>query len=148
MFSAFSDLIQLPSLLLSIFLAFSLLRPLRKAICFGFVIQLLGSISGSIVYSHKRLLTRFSYLKWFLLHFSKNHFVYKKFAIRGAKNGQTLRENLEKSAQNALQLSSSPVEHPSDYGRYLFFPLGILGTKKPRNRCGFWVSDEVSICTP
>ena len=81
---------------------------------FGFVIQLLGSISGSIVYSHKRLLTRFSYLKWFLLHFSKNHFVYKKFTIRGTKNGQTLRENLEKSAQNALQLSSSPVEHPSD----------------------------------
>ena len=81
---------------------------------FGFVIQLLGSISGSIVYAHKRLLTRFSYLKWFLLHFSKNHFVYKKFTIRGIKNGQTSRENLEKSAQNALQLSSSPVEHPSD----------------------------------
>ena len=115
---------------------------------FGFVIQLLGSISGSIQGSHKHLLLRCYLQKRFLLHFSKNLFVYKKFTIRGIKNGQTSRENLEKSAQNALQLSSSPVEHPSDGGRYLFFPLAHLGTKKPRNRCGFWVSVGVSICTP
>ena len=115
---------------------------------FGLFIQLLGSISRSIKSSHKHILLPVSHQKRFLLHFSKNLFVYKKFTIKGIKNGQTSREILEKSAQNTLQLSSNPVEHPSDGDRYLFFPHAQPGTKKPRNRCGFWVSDEVSICTP
>ena len=106
---------------------------------FGLFVQLFGSVSRPIKSSHKHLLLLICRQKRFLLHFSKNLFVYKKFTIRGIKNGQTSRENLEKSAQNALKLSSSPVEHPSDWGRYLFFPLENSGTKKPRNRCGFWV---------
>ena len=106
---------------------------------FGLFVQLFGSVSRPIKSSHKHLLLLICRQKRFLLHLSKNLFVYKKFTIRGIKNGQTSRENLEKSAQNALQLSSSPVEHPSDWGRYLFFPLENSGTKKPRNRCGFWV---------
>ena len=95
---------------------------------FGLFIQLLGSISRSIKSSHKHILLPVSHQKRFLLHFSKNLFVYKKITITGKKNGQISLENLEKSAQNTLQLSSSPVEHPSDWGRY-FSHLKIRGQK-------------------
>lgn len=54
----------------------------------------------------------------------------------------------EISRRSTRSRKRNPVEHPSDGGGYLFFPLAHPGTKKPRNRCGFWVSDEVSICTP
>jgi len=40
--------------------------------------------------------------KWFLLYFSKNHFVYKKFIIRVIKNGQIIIRKLRKSAQNSV----------------------------------------------
>ena len=69
---------------------------------FGLFVQLFGSVSRPIKSSHKHLLVLICRQKRFLLHFSKNLFVYKKFTIRGIKNGQTSRENLEKSAQNAL----------------------------------------------
>ena len=65
-------------------------------------VQLFGSVSRPIKRYHKHLLLLICRQKRFLLHFSKNLFVYKKFTIRGIKNGQTSRENLEKSAQNAL----------------------------------------------
>ena len=64
--------------------------------------QLFGSVSRPIKSSHEHILLLICRQKRFLLHFSKNLLVYKKFTIRGIKNGQTSRENLEKSAQNAL----------------------------------------------
>jgi len=69
---------------------------------FGLFVQLFGSVSRPIKSYHKHLLLLICRQKRFLLHFSKNLFVYKKFTIREIKNGQTSRENLEKSAQNAL----------------------------------------------
>ena len=92
---------------------------------FGLFVQLFGSVSRPIKSSHKHLLLLICHQKSFLLQFSKNLFVYKKFTIRGIKNGQTSREILEKSAQNTLQLSSNPVEHPSDGDRYLSCVLVI-----------------------
>ena len=60
----------------------------------------------------KHLLLLICRHKRFLLHFSKNLFAYKNFTIKGIKNGQTSRENLEKSAQNDGVFRSVPLSHP------------------------------------
>lgn len=77
--------------------------------------------------------------KWFVLHFSTNHFVHKKLTKYFSKKLKFFRVAHSKLGAKALSFSSSPHRKGKRW-EDIFFSCSQKWTRKtPRNRCGFGV---------